>query len=361
MPAARHLTITAAPGQPLTPEHKRFNQLLRRLEAVRAELAAWDEPARAYAAAHAHRIRPLAQKLDAAHIALVRRLDELLGGRTRWSRGDRRLLREVLCEYASMLADDAEDPAVAAAMKALHDKHAEVDLETGKREALAGAKQMFEAMTGVDLGEVEFDDEEAFAEHARRALASEQEAQEERRAQRRPTAAQRRREREEAEATQSLREIYRKLATALHPDRAADEADRARRTELMQRANSAYEAKDLLALFALQLEIEQVDAQHLARAGAAKARQYARLLGEQIDELKAELDARRTAFCFEFGLDPEQPPKPAQLGAVLERSVRQWRADLAEAERELRDLADEARTRRWLREQKLRADSSFSF
>jgi hypothetical protein len=223
------------------------------------------------------------------------------------------------------------------------------------------AKEVFEAMTGVDLGEVEFDDEQAFAEHVRRTLANEQEAHEERRAHRRPTAAQRRREREEAEATQSLREIYRKLATALHPDRAADEADRAQRTEQMQRANRAYEAKDLLALFALQLEIEQVDALHLARAGAAKARQYARLLGEQIDELKAELDARRTAFCLEFGLDPEHPPKPAQLGAVLERAVREWRADLAEAERELRDLADETRTRRWLREQKLRADSPFRF
>ncbi len=45
----------------------------------------------------------------------------------------------------------------------------------------------------------------------------------------------------------------------LHPDREPDEAERVRKTELMQRVNEAYSKKDLLQLVALQLEIEQID------------------------------------------------------------------------------------------------------
>ena len=50
------------------------------------------------------------------------------------------------------------------------------------------------------------------------------------------------------EASQSVRDVYRKLVSALHPDREADGAERERKTALMQRANQAYERNDLLEL-----------------------------------------------------------------------------------------------------------------
>lgn len=45
------------------------------------------------------------------------------------------------------------------------------------------------------------------------------------------------REAEEKQMSQSIREVYRKLASALHPDREPDPVERQRKTELMQRAN----------------------------------------------------------------------------------------------------------------------------
>ncbi len=48
-----------------------------------------------------------------------------------------------------------------------------------------------------------------------------------------------RREAEAQQATQSVREVYRKLASALHPDRETDERQREAKTALMQRVNQA--------------------------------------------------------------------------------------------------------------------------
>ncbi|WP_341888453.1 hypothetical protein [Variovorax sp. YR752] len=45
-----------------------------------------------------------------------------------------------------------------------------------------------------------------------------------------------------------MRDIFRKLASALHPDRETDAQQRKVKTALMQKANQAYAANDLLAL-----------------------------------------------------------------------------------------------------------------
>lgn len=54
----------------------------------------------------------------------------------------------------------------------------------------------------------------------------------------------RRRERTKSRASEALRPLYRKLARLIHPDLAADDAERARREAAMRLANAAYEAAD---------------------------------------------------------------------------------------------------------------------
>ena len=56
---------------------------------------------------------------------------------------------------------------------------------------------------------------------------------------------------------QSLKTVYLKIASIIHPDREPDEAKKAEKTELLQRANEAYEQEDLFFLLKLQLEVEQ--------------------------------------------------------------------------------------------------------
>ena len=46
------------------------------------------------------------------------------------------------------------------------------------------------------------------------------------------------------------------MASALHPDRVPEGPEREARTRLMQQANQAYEAKDLLKLLDLQARLD---------------------------------------------------------------------------------------------------------
>lgn len=56
---------------------------------------------------------------------------------------------------------------------------------------------------------------------------------------------------------QSLKTVYLKIASIIHPDREHDESKKAEKTELLQRANEAYEQEDLFFLLKIQLEVEQ--------------------------------------------------------------------------------------------------------
>jgi hypothetical protein len=364
MTSRRHLIAAGPGGQALTPEQRRFNQLLARLDKARAELQAWDEQARVFAAMHAQRVAPLQEELLGFQVKLIRRLDALLGERSaKWTKRERRRIRGDLCDLIAGLlgAADTAGAALGSEMKALFAKHAGHDYETESREAMAAAKEMFEFVSGLDLGDEEFASEDDLLRAAQERFAEAEEAQAQRRARRKPNAAERRRERERAEASQSLREVYRRLAAAIHPDRAGDDADRERRNALMQRANRAYDGRDLLALLSLQLEIEQVDAEHLARATAERAQQYNRLLADQLREIGAEIDARRIALCIQHGLDPDDPPRLDRLGAVLEGLVRECRAKLAQAQRDLAQLDDPARAKDFLRRRWRELDRQMPF
>lgn len=344
------LQIVAAPNQALSPEQRKFNQLLRKIELARAELLAWQQALPLFEAAHAQRVRPLWDRLYDQQSAVLHLLHGLLQ-QPGWSRKQRRTLREVVCGLAAQLIDnERSDDARVAELKALHDRWAETDFDTENRLAMAEMKEMFEAISGLDLGEQAFESEEELMQHAQ-AQMREHAAREEpepppRR--RKVSAAQQRREQEEAQASRSLREVYRQLVGALHPDRAADEQDRMRRTALMQRVNQANEARDILALFALQLEIEQVDAAHVARATAERARHYNRLLAEQLAQIQAEVQACQARLCMDHQLDPYRRWQPQKLGAIIEGEVADLRRALAEAERDLKQLADPAGIKRWL-------------
>ncbi len=56
---------------------------------------------------------------------------------------------------------------------------------------------------------------------------------------------------------QSLKTVYLKIASIIHPDREPNESKKEEKTELLQRANEAYEQEDLFFLLKLQLEVEQ--------------------------------------------------------------------------------------------------------
>jgi len=349
-------------GAALTPAQKRFNTLTRQIEQARQTLAAWQDSIAAYRQAHAEVLNPLQAELLAGHRKWVLALDAALD-QPNWTKAERQMLRDLLCEAAGDVLGGGEDDEI----KALFDKHAEVDFETEQRDALRAMKDLAEAMTGLDLGDDDgIDTDEDLHARLKRGFEERDAAEQARRGAKaaRPakSATLRRREAEAQQATQSVREIYRKLASALHPDRETDEEQRPAKTALMQRVNQAYEARDLLALLQLQLQIEQIDESHIANAGEQRLKHYNKVLGEQLAELRAEAERVEMGFRLEFALEPGWGLNPRKLGQVLEQNKRELLAERSEQQRLLGTLADVAATERWLkRERQRRREADFDF
>lgn len=315
--------IAEAAAAPDTPEHRRFKKLLAQIEAARQRLSDWQRALPEFAAAYDERVGPVRRRIAESRRAWAFELEQLLLG-GRWSKAEQGTLKRLIVELAlAGLQDQGDD----AELLALHDRHAEVDLATAEQEELAEMKAAFESIGGMDLGDepVESMDELYERAHAKMAEQREQQPQRPRKGRTaRPSAAQQRAEQDAKEATQTVREVYRKLAAALHPDRAepgATPEQQAARHEQMSRANAAYGSGDLLALLALQLEIEQVDVARAANIAAGQVRHFNRVLAEQLREIEAELAGRERAFVDSYGIFVAQRPNPSKIGQYLKQEL----------------------------------------
>lgn len=364
---SRLLTIPQRRDETLSPAQRKFNRLQQQIQEVRERLAAWDTAWPGFAKSHAESVVPLRQLAEQYRRETAIHLDHWLseGG---WSQGERGALQDLVCELArEVIEDHGLDAGQQAWWKDLHDRHAELGFDAENAHHMAVLKRMLERQTGLDLRDLEVDNEADLMRHVRERLHAQRDAEGEPEEAPAPkpkklSAAQRKRQAEReavaAQAQQSLRMVFRKLASALHPDRASDAADGERRTALMQRANAAYAAEDLLGLLTLQLEIEQIDDAHLRGASEAQLKHFNAVLQEQLDELQSELALKERAFCAEFELRPRQGLNPAKLAPVLAHAVADMRAVAYEAKRDLACVVSRDGTRRWLKKRKaeLRVD-----
>jgi hypothetical protein len=103
----------------------------------------------------------------------------------------------------------------------------------------------------------------------------------------------------------SLRELFRSLASAVHPDRARQEPERERRTEVMKEVTRAYEAGDLARL--IELESAWQSERVLAGDGdpEQRCRELERVNRELLDQVRTLTrdlrDVKRRARSASFG------------------------------------------------------------
>lgn len=341
------LVKVLAHSKPSTKAERSFQQLVGKIERKRKELKQWQAYELRYNQRLVDEIEPLQAQLRAKQQQMAELIDELLSlpapGR-RLGSVQRAKLSQLLMELVTDLLQESDDDA----LEALHDKYSEVSHEEVRRSEMEAAESLLNEVFGIDVG----DDhgasnagellQQAQRELEERVEAEEREAEERRSAReaRRAGAgaaeggaAQAKREQAAKEVSQSLREIYRKLASALHPDREQDADARQRKTLMMQRVNQAHDANDLLALLALQLEIEQIDAAHLSSVTPQRLAHYNTILREQLAGLEAELECHVEPFRHSTGLIGISTLTPAAVDQHLSVSVAQLRTAI----RELRD------------------------
>lgn len=298
----------------LSSAQKEFNRLTNKLETRRQAMEAL--------AADADRLRQrwsaeAAPRLAAMHRAmraLIHGLDAVLR-RPPPGPALRKRERGALVDYLLDLIEtrlEQVDDADSASLEAIFDRHSDrslAELREEEDEIFRSGLAAFAEDLGID--DHEDSDEETLRERISEAIgereaarATEEVERAERRRNSRPDREQKaalRRDQARRDAGQSLRDVFRRLASALHPDRESDPAERARKTVLMQQANQAYEANDLMSLLRLQVEADQLDPERLASVPEDRLRGYNLLLKEQIATVDSQIDDTQSALREEFG------------------------------------------------------------
>lgn len=315
----------------------RFAALSDAIAAERRRLEHWQAASRDFQQRLAAGSAPARARLRAIDMALLRLLDHA-ADHAGLGRSDLRLLHGVARNLTAMLLQGGED----AELRALYQRYQQDEPSEAApdHEAAAPAGPAAE--------------EDWMAAWERMEQASHDQADRQRR-QREQHKAQARRQRRVAQAapehgTQTLRAVYRKLASALHPDREPDAAERARKTSLMQRVNRAYAAGSLVELLQLQLETAQIDAAAVSAMGEDALRRHTELLAEQLAELRQEAGDTAQAYLRLLGLGHGAEPTPTRVARALREQLRALQQEVAYYEWELRELEDARALKDWLRE-----------
>ncbi len=371
------IDLAQAATQAQTPEHKRFHALMGKIAQAKTRLARWHAELPQFSRLYEAGARPLLRELLEQRRNWAFELEALMAAQ-HWNKADAETLSELICSLCEGLLGTSEgepDPE----LKALFNRHSDIDYDAQEQAELNTLKGMLEEMGDLDLGDGPPKSAEELMARAREQMAQKQRAQQQggrgpepaddaapgsegdpfaepppRRKNKRASAAEKKAEQDAQRISQTVREVYRKLASALHPDRAEagiSTAALAERTALMQRANSAYKANDLLSLLELQLAIEQVNVTQAANMAAAQVRHFNKVLAEQLRELEQEIDGLQHSLCRSYGLDIEKRLDPAKLDAIYKQEMRELQMAKSRIEHDRRLFRhDPASAKRFLKQ-----------
>jgi hypothetical protein len=177
------------------------------------------------------------------------------------------------------------------------------------------------------------------------------EAAERKKAKKKPSAVQVKNLAEQADASDLLRSLFRRLASALHPDRESDAQARVRKTELMGEANAAYARKDLVALMQLQQTAELTLATGGSEWAADQLTAMTVLLKQQVADLERERAARQDALTHEFDVPAGLGVTSKTLQMVLNEQVLELEEAMEHMNQDLENLQSDVGFKRWVKEQ----------
>lgn len=348
---------------PLTKDQKAFNTLIKKIDAKRSKLAEWQVGHVQFKQQYRTDLFPLQEQELALQIQLTQALDLAHGGKG-LSKGERNKLSVMIVELTDVILSAQDD----AGMKKLYNKHSRSDFDAEQAAEKEDAKAIFEHMFGVDLGDdVDMSSPEDVLHRFEQQFRAEMGQASEQPSPKKTAKQQAKADRlaaQEAQISQSIREVFRKLASALHPDREQDPAEKQRKTALMQRANDAYQKGNLLQLLELQLELEHIDQAHLAGLSAERLKHYLKILKGQLKEIEQEIFHIEEDLKFELSLPPFQRLQPGDLTVLLQQHKNHCEISLRTLQEQINISGDLPQLKAMLKSIKLqrcRPDPDFYF
>lgn len=333
------ITITKQQETPVSKEQKQFNHLNTQIAKEKEQLLNWQNKIFEFKTIYANELTPLQSQHGKLRAQMVYLLDEIYDDKF-FTKNERKKMLYIIEKIAQELA------AIDEKVKAIYNKRGNNDFDNEQAAmndmAIDYMKSAVSEQFHINLDNIEVNNPEDFMQEFAKQMQEKMEAAEAKKANRKKSAKALEKEakiaQENHEVSQSIKEVYRQLAKTLHPDREIDPDERARKTELMQKINTAYNKNDLLTLLQMQLEIEQINQDSINSISIEKVKHYNAVLKKQLQEIKQEVYFIREKFNMEFSV-----PLLTAMSSP-DRIIIQLKKDMEEITKEIKQLKNDLET-----------------
>ena len=295
------LKTTVQPNIEVSPQHKKLNRLIESIEQQKLLLAEWENAKSEIQQYAGQKLMPAYHQLNQV---LYQQLEQLWNSLSKYEflQADLAQLDEKIQDLALSLQSkqtmsEQQSELIEQIIQFYQQKTEQADLKLSKR-----TKQNQQIHTAQDpdqdLAKSSNDTKDENSEQAMDQVESwdwehDWDQQRDQYSQVREQAKLKRKQDKQVQAEkmseQSLKSVYLKIASIIHPDREQDEAKKVEKTELLQRANQAYEQEDLFYLLKLQLEVEQQRANKKALSDE-QLKFYQMTLASQSSKLQSQIN-----------------------------------------------------------------------
>lgn len=345
----------------LTQEQRLFNSLSKKIETQKNILLEWQTFTNQFQTKIANEYEIKLDLFNQLRTELVAVLDSFYAHKI-FKQKERQKISYLISEIAFELIEEFGKHELIE----LYDRHSPYDYKTVIHDNLAMANEVFKTMAEAAYG-VELDEEldsyspDKYAEilenlknkHEENHTLAKEGFHKNQKKTKKQLDKEAKQEQEELNLKLSIREVYRKLISALHPDREQNQIERERKTEIMQRVNTAYAKKDLLSLLALQLEVEQIDQTHLNNIAEDRLKYFNKLLKNQLQELQMEVAALQYPFKIQLDLPPFANITKQQLVRKLDSHIKFLELDILDIKKELKLFTEPTALKTWLKTYKI--------
>lgn len=307
----------------LQKEQQQFNQLTKKIASKRKVLQAWHDAITDFKQLYAKEFAPQIAKHNELRAEMVYLIDDYFEQKV-FTNTEREKMCQLIADVAENLAPQNER------IKQIYNKRLAQDFDEVQQTIedieLDYLKDYLKANFDIDVDD-ELNSKDEIMSHVDKELRERQESLDEAYAKKaapktkkkttKSIAKEADKQAYEQEVSKSIREVYRQLASALHPDRIANDAEYEYKNELMQRVNAAYDKQDLLTLLEIQLEIEQISQNKINGIALDKLKHFNQVLKAQISELDREIYETQGRFRYEHQ-NLEVFPNGGKPSAILQ-------------------------------------------
>lgn len=276
------LKTTIQPDADLTPQQRKLNRLIDKIEQQQLELKQWQQAQEQIQQYTRQTLMPVYHEL---HAVLFQQLEQLWTHlhEAEFSKAEATQLDVKIQYLAAYLTDSQslskQQAEIVEEIYNYYQQHIEhSQARKNKKQSAQEIKLLFDEESDSDQiasDDLEEWDSEKYSQSREQAKLKRQQEKLEQAAKL---------------AEQSLKSVYLKIAATIHPDREPDETKKIEKTELLQQANEAYAAQDLFYLLKLQIQIEQNRGASQKGLSAEQMKFYQLALDVQSQKLDGQIE-----------------------------------------------------------------------